>query len=89
MPNSDLQGGAHEQARPAKPTPTQATKPKRRSPLFLSLIWRSACCLAFRSLLVIPISDWQDHEEDPQARLDFGSEARHHQDQEARDSSCN
>ena len=35
---------------PCKPTPTEATKPKRRSPLFLSLIRRSARCpLAFRS----------------------------------------
>ena len=35
---------------PCKPTPTKATKPKRRSPLFLSLIRRSARCpLAFRS----------------------------------------
>ena len=35
-----------------------------------------------------PNSDLQDHEEDPQARLYFASEARHHQDQEGRDSSC-
>ena len=35
---------------PCKPTPTEATKPKRRSPLFLSLIRQSAHCpLAFRS----------------------------------------
>ena len=66
---------------PCKPTPTEATKPKRRSPPICPL---SSCVL----LLVNPNSDLQDHEEDPQARLYFASEARHHQDQEGRDSSC-
>ena len=73
---------------PCKPTPTEAIKPKRRSPLFLSLIRRSARCPLAFSLSVNPNSDLQDHKEDPQARLYFASEARHHQDQEGRDSSC-